>query len=118
MGLAGVAALRALRPESLKTLSGKAKSGILIFNGGAPSHHDLWDPKPEASKEIRGIFKTIKTAVPGIRVTELLPRMAKRMKPRLKEGHAFIAIGAMHLPGRQGIVRLLELADYKVKRVY
>ncbi len=45
-------------------------------------------------------------------------RMAKRMKPRLKEGHAFIAIGAMHLPGRQGIVRLLELADYKVKRVY
>lgn len=28
---------------------GKAKSVILIFNGGAPSHIDLWDPKPDAS---------------------------------------------------------------------
>jgi hypothetical protein len=83
MGLAGGAALAAMgasRGEALKTLSGKAKSVILIFNGGAPSHLDLWDPKPDAPKEIRGIFKTIKTAVPGIRVTELLPRMAKRMK--------------------------------------
>jgi len=83
MGLAGgaaIAALGASRGESLKTLTGKAKSVILIFNGGAPSHHDLWDPKPDAPKEIRGIFKTIKTAVPGIRVTELLPRMAQLMK--------------------------------------
>jgi hypothetical protein len=83
MGLACGAALGAMgasRPESLKTLSGKAKSVILIFNGGAPSHIDLWDPKPEAPKEIRGIFKTIKTAVPGIHVTELMPQLARRMK--------------------------------------
>lgn len=58
---------------------GKAKSVILIFNGGAPSHIDLWDPKPEAPQEIRGEFKTIRTNVPGIHVTELLPQMAKRM---------------------------------------
>ncbi len=58
---------------------GKAKSVILIFNGGAPSHLDLWDPKPDAPAEIRGQFSTIKTNVPGIHISELLPRMAKRM---------------------------------------
>ncbi len=63
----------------LRSITAKARSVILIFNGGAPSHLDLWDPKPDAPEEIRGIFKTIKTAVPGIRITELLPRMAKRM---------------------------------------
>jgi hypothetical protein len=58
---------------------GKAKSVILIFNGGAPSHIDLWDPKPDAQPEIRGLFSTIKTNVTGIHVSELLPQMAKRM---------------------------------------
>src|SRR5258707_15265545 len=50
---------------------GKAKSVILIFNSGAPSHIDLWDPKPAASDTIRGPFQTIDTKVPGIQVTEL-----------------------------------------------
>ena len=58
---------------------GKAKSVILIFNGGAPSHIDLWDPKPEASSEIRGVFNPIKTNVTGVHISELLPRMARRM---------------------------------------
>lgn len=55
-----------------------ARSVILIFNDGAPSHLDLWDPKPEAPAEIRGDFAAIRTNVDGIRVSELLPRMAKR----------------------------------------
>lgn len=59
--------------------AGKAKAVILIFNGGAPSHIDLWDPKPSAPSEMRGIFKPIGTNVAGIQVTELLPRMARRM---------------------------------------
>jgi uncharacterized protein (DUF1501 family) len=58
---------------------GKAKSVILIFNCGAPSHIDLFDPKPEADAEIRGPFAPIRTNVPGIHVTELLPRIAQRM---------------------------------------
>jgi hypothetical protein len=58
---------------------GKAKAVILIFNGGAPSHLDLWDPKPDAPSEIRGTFSPIPTNVPGIHISELLPRMAKRM---------------------------------------
>ena len=55
----------------------KAKSVILIFNSGGPSHTDLWDPKPEAPEDVRGTFRAIKTNVSGIRVSELLPRMAK-----------------------------------------
>ncbi|HEY3899398.1 MAG TPA: DUF1501 domain-containing protein [Chthoniobacter sp.] len=73
------AALSALAPPATRTGPGKAKSIILIFNGGAPSHIDLWDPKPEATAEVRGTFSTIQTNVPGIHVSELLPRMATRM---------------------------------------
>jgi hypothetical protein len=55
-----------------------ARSVILIFNCGAPSHLDLWDPKPNAPDTIRGLFTPIATNVPGIRVSELLPRLAQR----------------------------------------
>ncbi len=57
---------------------GKAKAVILIFNCGAPSHLDLWDPKPDAPENVRGQFRPISTSVPGLRVTELLPRLAER----------------------------------------
>jgi uncharacterized protein DUF1501 len=56
----------------------KAKSVILIFNCGAPSHIDLWDPKPDATDTVRGEFQTIATKVPGIQITELMPRLAER----------------------------------------
>ncbi|HSI12910.1 MAG TPA: DUF1501 domain-containing protein [Chthoniobacter sp.] len=81
LGLSGnpLAALSALEPPTTRTGPGKAKSIILIFNGGAPSHIDLWDPKPEATAEVRGSFSTIKTNVPGVHISELLPRMAQRM---------------------------------------
>ncbi len=57
---------------------GKAKAVILIFNCGAPSHLDLWDLKPDAPDSIRGLFQPIATNVPGIRISELLPRLAQR----------------------------------------
>jgi hypothetical protein len=55
-----------------------AKSVILIFNCGAPSHIDLWDMKPETDSEIRGPFKPIPTNVSGIQVSELMPKLAKQ----------------------------------------
>ncbi|MCE3245482.1 MAG: hypothetical protein K0S72_1610, partial [Arthrobacter sp.] len=55
----------------------RAKSVILIFNCGGPSHIDLWDMKPNAPSEVRGEFKPIKTNVPGIEISELMPRLAK-----------------------------------------
>ncbi len=45
-------------------------------------------------------------------------RMVERMQPRLIEGNAFIAVGALHLPGEQGILRLLENRGYRVKAIY
>ena len=45
-------------------------------------------------------------------------RMATRMAPQLAEGNAFVAVGALHLPGEQGILRLLERQGYRVTRVY
>src|SRR5438874_1791152 len=45
---------------------GRARSVILLYLQGSPSHIDLWDPKPDAPVEIRGEFKPIATRVPGI----------------------------------------------------
>lgn len=50
---------------------------IMIFNLGAPSHIDTFDPKPNAPLEIRGPFKPISTASPDIQLSELFPRHAK-----------------------------------------
>src|SRR3954469_11345895 len=72
--LSGFSRLAAAQPKA----SSKAKSVILIFNCGAPSHIDLWDMKPEATDTIRGEFKPIATNVPGIQVSELMPRLAQR----------------------------------------
>ncbi len=49
---------------------------IMIFNLGAPSHIDLWDMKPDAPSEIRGPFQAVETRVPGLRLSEALPRHA------------------------------------------
>lgn len=45
-------------------------------------------------------------------------RMADRMEPVLKQGNAFIAIGALHLPGENGVLHLLEQQGYSVKALY
>ncbi len=53
------------------------KSGIFIDLPGGPSHIDTFDPKPNAPDNIRGKFLPIDTNVPGIQVSEHLPRLAK-----------------------------------------
>ena len=60
-----------------KSAFGKAKACIVIFNYGGPSHLDIWDLKPDAPSEIRGEFKPASTCVPGISITEHLPRLAR-----------------------------------------
>ena len=49
---------------------------IFIFIIGGMAHQDLWDPKPDAPAEIRGEFTPISTAVPGMQVSSILPRVA------------------------------------------
>jgi hypothetical protein len=53
------------------------RSCILVFFYGGPSHLDTLDPKPNAPAEIRGEYRTISTAIPGVRVCEHLPRLAR-----------------------------------------
>lgn len=55
---------------------GKAKSVIVVFASGGQSQIDTWDPKPQAPKEIRGAFRSIPTAINGIRFCEHMPRLA------------------------------------------
>ncbi len=55
----------------------KAKSIIMIYLQGGPSHLDLWDPKENVSANVRSAFKPIPTKIPGIQFTELLPQLAK-----------------------------------------
>ena len=56
----------------------KARSVLLVWLGGGPSHLDLFDPKPKAPVEYRGPFATIATRTPGVRYTELIPKLAAR----------------------------------------
>ncbi|MFN0196029.1 MAG: DUF1501 domain-containing protein [Planctomycetaceae bacterium] len=52
---------------------------ILVWTLGGTSHHDTFDPKPEAPAAIRGEYSTIDTAVPGVKFTEVAPRMAQEL---------------------------------------
>ncbi len=59
--------------------SRRARSVILVYLGGGMSHHDSFDPKPDAIEEVRGKYKPIATNVPGLQIGELLPMMAQTM---------------------------------------
>jgi hypothetical protein len=68
------AAAQAVQPSPARS----AKSVILVFLTGAPSHLDMFDPKPDAPDGIRGEFRPIATRVPGLLISEHLPRLAAR----------------------------------------
>ena len=56
---------------------GKAKSIIMVYLQGGPSHLDLWDPKENVPDNVRSVFKPIATKVPASRFTEILPKLAQ-----------------------------------------
>ena len=56
---------------------GKAKSVIMVYLQGGPSHLDLWDPKENVPDNVKSVFKMEKTKVPGMEVTELLPKIGQ-----------------------------------------
>lgn len=79
-GMAGVAlpnVLRAKHASAANTKPGKDIAAILIWLDGGPSHIDLYDMKPEAPSEVRGIWNPISTNVPGIEISELFPKQAR-----------------------------------------
>jgi hypothetical protein len=79
-GLAGVGLpqlLRARAASASSTGATKDTAVILIWLDGGPSHMDLYDLKPDAPAEYRGIWKPIRTRVPGFDITELFPKQAR-----------------------------------------
>ena len=70
-------------------LIAKADHCIVLFLNGGPSHLDMWDMKPEAPREIRGEFDPIASSLPGVPVSEHLPRLSQQM-------HRATLIRSMH----------------------
>jgi hypothetical protein len=83
LGVAGMASvglprLLQAREESSTHGSGtKDTSVILIWLDGGPGHMDMYDLKPDAPAEYRGLWKPIRTRVPGFDISELFPRQAQ-----------------------------------------
>jgi uncharacterized protein (DUF1501 family) len=78
LGLSSLLAQRATANPPSAPTQRRAKSVIIVFLTGAPSHLDMFDMKPDAPAEIRGEFRPIATSVPGTHVCEHLPRLAAR----------------------------------------
>ncbi len=74
---------------------------IMLFLVGAPSHIDTWDPKPKAPDEVRGPFKAIDTKVPGMRITEIFPKMAKHADKYSLIRSVYHTAAAVHDTGHQ-----------------
>jgi hypothetical protein len=94
------------RGQSATGSFGRARACILIFNYGGPSHLDIWDMKPNAPREIRGEFNPAVTCVPGMSITEHLPRLG-----RLADQYAIIrSVG--HRDNDHAIGAYLALTGY------
>jgi len=76
LGMGGMALPQLLQAEQLAGIKSSNKSIIMVYLPGGPSHTDLYDIKDGAPAEFRGEFKSIPTKVPGVRVCELLPKVA------------------------------------------
>jgi hypothetical protein len=79
VGAAGLAALGlpAVAKSSAQSGTSRNTSVILIWLDGGPGHMDMYDMKPDAPEEYRGIWRPIRTRVPGFDVTELYPKQAR-----------------------------------------
>lgn len=92
LGLTGVTLPGLLAAREATVARGDRPSAdacILIHLNGGPSHLDMWDPKPRAATGIRGEFSPIASSIPGYRVGELLPKLARQM-------HRSTVVRSMH----------------------
>ncbi len=83
LGASGLSLAELLRGRGVAAGEGgslaSVKNVIILWMRGGPSHHDMWDPKPDAPAEIRGEFGVIPTNVTGIRLSDQLPKSARMM---------------------------------------
>lgn len=78
LALGGMSLPQILQAEQSQPRAGH-KAIIMIFLAGGPPHQDMLDLKPHAPTEVRGTFNPISTSVPGIQISELMPRVAGMM---------------------------------------
>src|SRR5436305_8414613 len=81
LSLLGLSLPDLLRAEAAQAATGepgrgRARNVLLIYLGGGITHHDTFDPKPDAPQEIRGKYGAIATRLPGIRYSDQMPAMA------------------------------------------
>ena len=79
LGLGGLSLTQLLLAEEDAGIRQSHKAVIMIYLAGGPPHQDMVDLKPGAPAEIRGEFDPIATNVPGIEISELMPRVAAMM---------------------------------------
>ena len=81
VGLAGLSlpTLLAAETKRSRALHAKADACIIIHLNGGPSHLDMWDMKPDAPAEVRGEFQSVPSTLPGLRVSEHLPQLARQV---------------------------------------
>jgi hypothetical protein len=89
------------RQQAQGAAAGRDVNCILIFLVGGPSQIDTWDPKPDAPAEIRGPFKPIATKAPGMRITEIFPRMARQADKFSLVRSVYHTATAVHDTGHQ-----------------
>ena len=78
LGLCGVGMLDVLKAQAAPASSARAKHLIICWLGGGPPHLDMFDMKPDAPEEYRGLFRPIQTNVVGLQIGELMPQLARR----------------------------------------
>src|SRR5438105_7185864 len=79
VGVTGLAALGLPHLTQARAAAGSSRdtSVILIWLDGGPGHMDMYDMKPDAPAEYRGLWRPIRSRVPGFDVTELYPKQAR-----------------------------------------
>ena len=103
-GWFGALAARAAEPAAAKK---RTKSCILLWMDGGPSHHETFDPKPDAPANYRGDLGAIATSVPGIQVSEKFPQVARLMQ------HGAILRGMSTREADHGRARIYMQTGYR-----
>jgi hypothetical protein len=80
LALGGLSLSQLLQAEAQAGTGQSHKAVIMVYLNGGPPHQDMFDLKPDAPSEFRGEFQSIATSVPGIRICELMPRIAAKME--------------------------------------
>src|SRR5262245_24489358 len=119
LGLAGLAGLTLpellrLRADARPARPRQDRALLVVWLHGGASHLETYDPKPDAPSEYRGPFKPIATAVPGMRICELLPRHA-RVARRFTLLRSLAHTGPCHDSGPQQLFTSFPITVNRLK---